>query len=107
MTMKGYKIIQFILTGKMHMNPNLRKLPKKELKDILESDQYSFIEDKYRYAKNLILENNLFRDTLNKLLNADIEIVDYSLKDTTKSINMDKYKVLIIYEFMKLIDDVI
>lgn len=107
MTMKGYKIIQFMLTGIMHYNPNLKKLSKKELKSILESDQYAFIEDKYRYAKNLILENNLFRDTLNKLLNSDFQLVDFSMGETFKTINTEKYKVLIIYEFMKLIDDVI
>jgi hypothetical protein len=107
MSMKGYKIIQFMLTGIMHYNPNLKKLSKKELKAILDSDQYAFIEDKYRYAKNLILENNLFRDTLNKLLNSDFQLVDFNMGKTFKTINTEKYKVLIIYEFMKLIDDVI
>lgn len=100
-------IIQHILTGDMHTNPNLRKLPKKQLKDILDSEIYEFIEKKYNFAKDLVLTNKSFSDVLNRILNSDVRVVDYARGTDFKNINMEKYKLLIEYEYMKLVDEVI
>lgn len=107
MELKGYVIIQHILTGDMHTNPNLRKLPKKQLKDILDSEIYEFIEKKYNFAKDLVLTNKSFSDVLNRILNSDVRVVDYARGTDFKNINMEKYKLLIEYEYMKLVDEVI
>lgn len=105
MEMKGFIIMQHILSGNMHHNPNLRKLPKKKLKDILESDKYEFIRKKYRYTINLVLENEVFREILNTILNSDVEAVDYKLKGQSKEINIEKYSDVIMAEYMQMIDE--
>lgn len=104
----GFKIIQHILTGDMKIKPVSKKIPKKELNDILQSGTYKYILKKYRYTLYLIIENKTFRNTLNTLLNSSVTIVDYEYKDKLdRKINIDGNNKLIIAEFLKLIAEVI
>lgn len=106
--LKGFKIMQHILTGKMDYNPNLRKLPKSKLNDMMNSDKYFYIKKKYKYTCNLVLETEVFREILNKLLNSDVEIVDYSLRNSGKKyIDIQGFDNLIMAEYMDLIEKVI
>lgn len=107
MEMKGFIIMQHILSGVMFYDPNLRKLSKKQLNIILESDKYAFIKKKYKYTANLVLETEHFRETLNKIINSDVEALDYKRKDKENNINMEKYRDVILSEYMKMIEELI
>lgn len=103
-----FKILQHIITGQMKINPSVKKIPKKELNEIIQSGTYRNILKKYRYTLHLVIENKLFREKLNALLNCSVTIVDYNYKDDLdKKLNIDGNNKLIISEYMKLVAEVI
>lgn len=105
--MHGCRIIQYILIGDMTINPHAKKLPKKKINYILNSDIYKRIKkEKYGPTADLILNREQYKfDDLNIILSSTVKLVDYENKDKTgKRINIDGNVDVIIVDYLKLIE---
>lgn len=107
MAKHGFKILQHIIIGDMQINPNVRKLTKKETTDIINSGTYKFILKKYSYTLNLIIDNKLFRETLTQLLNSNVKMIDYNKEVNGKKLKIKDNFIRITGEYLKLIAEVI
>lgn len=100
----GFDLIQFIFTSDIHYNPNVRKIPKKEMNDILNSELFNDILEKYSICKDIIFNEKFFH-SLNEILNADVRLIMYDNEYNGKKLINNRKKI--IEEYLRVIRDVI
>lgn len=104
LNLHGFRILQHVLTGHMQIG-HARRMPKKQLVQIINSNMYYNIQFKYKSTFNLISNDNAFINKINTLINADVKLVDYENNDKTlRKINIKDNVNLLIDEFLKFID---
>lgn len=105
MSMLGFDIMQHILTGSMKVNPYLKKMPKKMVMKITNSDRYIALQDKYASTFDIISSDNGLFNNINTIIGSNVTLVDYEHIDKHgKEINIKNNVDMVIDEYLRLID---
>ena len=106
--LKRFKIIQHLISGNMHINPHIKKLPKKLVDWIEKSDRYKTFKKKYKSTFDIVNTDNGLFDIINSLISCRVYAVDYKdIENRGAEICVQDNATLIIDEYFEIITEMI
>lgn len=101
----GFRVIQHILTAHV-VKSNVKRIPKKVISKIKESDRYELLKEKFGSTFNVISENeNALFIYISIIINSKFFLVDYeNEKDTDREILVQKNLDIVLDEFLRLVN---
>lgn len=100
----GFRIIQHILTGVV-IKSSTKRIPKKIINKVEESDRFQLLKKEYPYTFDLIYDSeNALMIYVSIIINSKFCLVDYENKgDTSKEILVNKNIDIVLDELLRLI----
>ena len=100
----GCKIIQHIISGKLTYNPHMKKMPKKQIQQIINSDKYHELKDKYKNTFDIISNDDALFKMINLLISCNVKLVDYdAFNSRGAELDIENNTNLIIDEYLKIL----
>lgn len=106
--MHGYVIMQHIISGILQTNPHVKRMPKKLMLKIVNSDRFLELKEKYKSTFDIISTDNALFNNINTLISSNVLLIDYQASENTyKRIDISGNTDLIIDEYLRLIIEMI
>ena len=104
LTNMGFAMFQHMLTSNMVQGPN-KKLPKKKIVKILESQKYQSLFEKYEQVSYLLDKHDIYFSYLTIFTNSDYYLVDYDYKDLVgKKLKIPPDSDIVFDEYFKFLN---